>query len=281
MFDNLTLYINETFRTLPFTSLFYSSLSAILFRNVFALGLSISIIITNLMNKYLKLICKDMYKKYQVEKTSAQPQLKGDWAGDVWGKVETVDIKHYMGSEPEHKPKTQAKVLYDEEFVYVIFRVEDKYVRAVSEGYQSMVCFDSCAEFFFTPGPNVSSGYFNIEINCGGTMLFNFQTIPWVDVVPISDSDCDKVRIFHSEPRIVEPEKQEPTTWFIEYRVPIDVLENYFPEVARPAPGVLWRANFYKCADKTSHPHALTWSVVDWPEPDFHQPGFFGTLEFK
>ena len=64
MFDNLTLYINETFRTLPFTSLFYSSLSTILFRNVFALGLTITITLSNIINKYLKFICKDMYKKY-------------------------------------------------------------------------------------------------------------------------------------------------------------------------------------------------------------------------
>ena len=60
----------------------------------------------------------------------------------------------------------------------------------------------------------------------------------------------------------------------------VDILEKY-AQVTHPQPGGIWRANFYKCADKTSHPHWLTWSVVDKPRPDFHVPQFFGILEFE
>lgn len=52
-------------------------------------------------------------------------------------------------------------------------------------------------------------------------------------------------------------------------------------EVDKPAPGTRWRANFYKCADKTSHPHWLTWAPVDYPKPKFHLSGFLGWIEFK
>ena len=38
------------------------------------------------------------------------------------------------------------------------------------------------------------------------------------------------------------------------------------------------RANFYKCGDKTAHPHYLSWSPIDTPKPDFHRPDFFGEL---
>jgi len=50
--------------------------------------------------------------------------------------------------------------------------------------------------------------------------------------------------------------------------------------VHRPGPGVIWRANLYKCADLCSHPHWLTWSFVDRSQPDFHRKEFFGTLRF-
>ena len=40
------------------------------------------------------------------------------------------------------------------------------------------------------------------------------------------------------------------------------------------------RANFYKCADRTAHPHFLAWNRVDAPAPDFHRPDFFGELIF-
>ncbi len=222
----------------------------------------------------------DMYKKYEVVRTTKPSKLEGNWSGGVWAGVDALEIKHWTGNEPEHKPKTQAKLLYDDNYIYVIFRVEDKYVRAAAKGYQGSVYLDSCAEFFFTPAADISQGYFNIEMNCGGTMLFMHQIVRGKDRIPVSDKDCDKIKIYHSEPKIVEPEKPQPTVWIIEYRVPFAVLEKYAP-VTRPASGVEWRANFYKCADKTSHPHWLSWSVIDLPRADFHRPEFFGILAFK
>jgi hypothetical protein len=56
-------------------------------------------------------------------------------------------------------------------------------------------------------------------------------------------------------------------------------MEKYSTFV-KPAPGVKWRANLYKCADATSHPHWLTWSKVDYNRPNFHLPDYFGELEF-
>jgi hypothetical protein len=220
-----------------------------------------------------------MHKSYLVKRAKTKPNLDGDFSGGVWGEIEAVNVVSFMGDEPSHKPLTQAKALYDDEFVYVIFQVKDKYVRAVAENFHDPVCQDSCVEFFFSPGPDISIGYFNVEVNCGGTLLCSHQLSRDIDLKKLSLDDCKKVEIYHSDEKIVEPEKQGETVWTVEYRLPIDILEDYC-SVDRPGPGVKWRGNFYKCADETSHPHWLTWSVVDRPEPDFHQPEFFGVLEF-
>jgi len=71
----------------------------------------------------------------------------------------------------------------------------------------------------------------------------------------------------------------EPLEWNLEYSIPVSVLKKYM-KVDDPGPGVTWRANFYKCADKTSHPHWLTWALVDYPRPKFHLPEFFGRIVF-
>nr|WP_321396074.1 carbohydrate-binding family 9-like protein [uncultured Desulfobacter sp.] len=41
-----------------------------------------------------------------------------------------------------------------------------------------------------------------------------------------------------------------------------------------------WRANFYKCADKTA-PSLADPAPVDLPAPVFHQTRFIGTLCFQ
>ena len=92
--------------------------------------------------------------------------------------------------------------------------------------------------------------------------------------------DCKKIKISHSLTKEVEQELTEPETWKLEFSIPISILAKYM-KVDAPGPGVSWKANFYKCADKTSHPHWLTWTLVDYPNPKFHLPEFFGRLDFE
>jgi hypothetical protein len=218
--------------------------------------------------------------KYQVRKLAQPMKLDGNWEKSAWTNCPAIELKNFMGTQPEHRPGTQAKLLYDDRYIYVIFRVEDRYVRAVARKNQDAVCRDSCVEFFFTPADDISVGYFNLEMNCGGTMLLYYikdrlseNPKGYVEV------DCDPIEVFHSLPKVIEPEIVEPTTWVVEYRIPFGLMEKYCP-VVKPTSGVSWRANLYKCADATSHPHWLTWAVVDNPKPNFHLPKFFGELEF-
>ena len=95
----------------------------------------------------------------------------------------------------------------------------------------------------------------------------------------LSDNDLDQIQIASSLPKLITKEIKQPVTWTLEYKLPFSILAKY-TEVITPARGVEWKANFYKCADRSSHPHWLTWSIVDLPKPDFHRPEFFGTLIF-
>jgi hypothetical protein len=218
-------------------------------------------------------------QRYSVPRLGSPLVVDGDWAKPPWPQVQPAWLGHFMGERPIHFPNTQVKVAYDRDHLYVIFRVKDRYIRAVSQGYQSPVYQDSCVEFFFTPSTDLSQGYFNLEAHCGGTLLFQHQTARGKDTIRIAEKDLDRIEVAHSLPRLITQEIQRPTTWTLGYRLPVSILENYAP-VVRPCPGVVWKGNFYKCADQTSHPHWLTWSFIDRPQPDFHRPEYFGELLF-
>ncbi len=207
------------------------------------------------------------------------PEVESNWDQPPWRGVPELVLDRHMGTKPAHFPRTSAKLGWDAEALYVIFRVEDHFVRAVARKHQDSVCTDSCVEFFFCPGMDISRGYFNLELNCGGTALFHFQVVPRQNQIPLAAEHMARLSINRSLPQIVEPEIQEPVTWFVECRVPFGVLGPY-REIARPKPGDTWRGNLYKCADNTSHPHWLTWSPIERPRPDFHVPDQFGMLTF-
>jgi hypothetical protein len=186
-----------------------------------------------------------------------------------------------MGDVPAFHPKVQAKMVYDKDNLYVIFRVEDKYVKSITDRNNGPVYRDSAVEFFFSSDVENPNLYFNIESNCGGKVLFHHNNPTDRSLNKrLTDEDIARLEIAHSMPAIVDPEITGEVTWTIEYKVPIALLQKYSP-VTTPAKGVEWRANFYKIAEITSNPHYITWSKIDRPRPNFHVPENFGRIIFK
>jgi hypothetical protein len=206
--------------------------------------------------------------------------IDADWNKPQWQHCNAVMIENYMGSIPKFRPTVQAKMMYDDENLYIIFSVRDRYVRCITKDINGPVWEDACVEFFFSPDTSFPERYFNLEINCGGTPLMHYNIIPGEDITMLAVNDIEMIEIAHSLPRIIDPEITEPVTWTIEYRIPLVLIQKY-SNITRPEPGIIWKANFYKIAENSSNPHYLTWSFVDNIEPDFHLPQFFGLLRFQ
>ena len=222
-----------------------------------------------------------MIKTYHVRKVDKPITVNADWDKPVWQGIDSLSVALAMGQTPQHRPITQAKLVWDDDHIYAIFRVEDRYVRAVALEHQGKVCRDSCVEFFFTPKAEPAGGYFNIETNCIGTMLMCHQRARQVERCPVDLESMHSITLKTSftAGRALEPELSEPVVWTLEWALPWRLLE-YYTQVCPPGRGVVWRGNFYKCADGTSHPHWLTWSEIPLDTPDFHQPEYFGFLQF-
>jgi hypothetical protein len=217
---------------------------------------------------------------YSVSRLDQPMPIDGNWDKSQWQDVQAAEISNYMGEIPKFKPVAKAKMRYDDENLYVIFRVEDQFVRCLTKDTNGPVWEDGCVEFFFAPDTSYPLRYFNLEINCGGTPLMHYNLVARTESRDLAVDDIKMIEIKPSLPQIIDPEMAEPVTWTLEYSIPLAMLEKYSP-VIRPKKGVSWRANFYKIAENSSNPHYITWSLVDIPKPDFHRPEFFGTLTFE
>lgn len=221
---------------------------------------------------------------YVIRRAAVTPALDGKWDSGAWKDANVAEVKNFHAKSSDHHPKTQVKVLYDDKGLYVFFHVQDQYVKSVKTGYQSFVWEDSAAEFFVQP--KADSGYFNFEINCGGTMLLRYiegldPANPHAKVGSTYPPNewMDTVKIHHSMPATVPNEITTPVTWELVYFIPYSLLEHYAGKL--PAPGKReFRGNFYKCGDNTSHPHWASWSPIG-EQLNFHQPQYFGTLKFE
>jgi hypothetical protein len=217
---------------------------------------------------------------YQVDKLNGPLKIDTIWSKPQWKNIKAACVTNYMGEVPGFQPVVQAKMMYDRDNLYVIFHVEDRFIRCITKDFNGPVWEDSCVEFFFAPDIKYPERYFNLEINCGGTPLMHYNTIAGKETRIIDPAEIAKIEIAHTMPQIVDPEIKDLSSWSVEYRIPVKMLEKY-ADVTYPGPGVEWRANFYKIAENNSNPHFMTWSVVINDKPNFHIPQYFGLLKFQ
>jgi hypothetical protein len=219
-----------------------------------------------------------MKLSYTIERAT-QPLGRPDAVvcSPLWARTPVAEVANYPWPDSGHRPRTRARLLYDDTWLAVRFDVEDQYVRAVAQAFQDPVCRDSCVELFVSPDP-ASPAYFNFEMNAGGVMLLRRCGSRHM-YGPVTDEDGATIRVSHSMPKQIEPEIATPCSWSVEYHVPFTLFAKYF-EVPAPKQGTQWKCNIYKCGDDTSHPHWGTWAPVQAERPDFHRPESFVPLLF-
>lgn len=199
-----------------------------------------------------------------------------------WQLAEVAEIDYFHPDGSSHRPQTTVRMLYNDHGIFILFRVRDRYVHSLHTQYNAKVHEDSCVECFLSP-PD-AEGYYNFEINAGATLHVNYIIDPErgpdgkrKNICAIPEALAKTVKITGSLPAIVNPEIREPLDWSISVFIPFGFFALYSP-FKDPRAGE-WSGNFYKCADKCSHPHWASWNPVS--VLNFHRTDCFGRIRFK
>ena len=191
--------------------------------------------------------------------------------GDInWTQIPVLPIDNLVHVESTDV-KAQAQICYDEENLYLHFTAWESEIRAEEEGLLGMPCWDSCMEFFFCPEEG-DSRYLNFEMNPKGCLHVGFGDSIETALKIVINRDDREANIF--APEIT----RFAGGWELNYRIPVSFVRRLFPKFSL-YPGKTIRANFYKCTEKTSAPHFLTWNVITRQGRSiFHTPAEFGLL---
>ena len=173
-----------------------------------------------------------------------------------------------------YKPEVKFKMAYCNDSIFLKFYVLEENVLANVTKINGDVCTDSCVEFFISLGRDKT--YYNFELNCVG--------VPHVEYGQKGkriQMDPEVVKLIKVKSSLgAQPfaEKRGGHRWELMIVIP-KACFCYDKDLSFK--GLKANANFYKCGDKTSVPHYVTWSPVNTPGPDFHQPDYYGHLSFE
>jgi hypothetical protein len=132
---------------------------------------------------------------------------------------------------------------------------------------------DSCCEFFI--GNPFDGTYCNFEITCIGTLRVGNGTGRIGRTFQNPDRIKDVIR-FSTLPRKEIDLSGKIFGWSVALAIPFD-----FIGIDPANLPIRLMGNFYKCGDKTAHPHFLSWNKIKTSKPDFHRPEYFGELILK
>ncbi|MGA1978071.1 MAG: carbohydrate-binding family 9-like protein [Bacteroidales bacterium] len=206
--------------------------------------------------------------------TSPYPSLEAI-SDKLDGQVSRNNIDEANLSDFPYKPDVKFAIGHTDNEIMLKYFITEEYFKAEKTISNQMVCEDSCVEFFVSPaGDGI---YYNMEFNGTGTCLMGSGTAR--ENNNRADPDIiSGIRRMTSVGKLPVAERTGQFSWDITIAIPVNV---FFLHTTERLGGKTFRANFYKCGDKLSVPHYLTWNPVNTRNPDFHQPDYFGILKFQ
>lgn len=147
-------------------------------------------------------------------------------------------------------------------------------IRTLAQQDGNYVHVDSCVEFFMQA--EEGEVYKNFEFNAAGVCLASHHS-------SVTEKEMLSPEEFASIRRWGTYQGQQLDipdgifSWELSVLIPWETMGYSDGKAPKQM-----RANFYKCADETPHPHYLSWSpITGEPKPAFHRPKGFGVLIFE
>ncbi len=224
---------------------------------------NMSIIIKNLNKERRK-----SNMKYFVAKTNEiNPGIESlEWEKAEIGHVDTVN---WEGCYPI--PETTFKLLRGPEGFSVLMHTNETNLRSEEKSHFGSICSDSCMEFFYKPSP-WDERYLNFEVNPEGYMHLG-----------IGSSRFNRTKVEDNREIFDIVSIANDGDWTLKYYVPDSFVQKLYPnlvELSRDNSTSVAKGNFYKCGEKTDHPHYASWNEIPTKKSDFHVPDFFGQIIF-
>lgn len=184
-----------------------------------------------------------------------------------------IDIEPWPVSGYYILPEVSFSIAHSKDHVYIKYDVKENEVLARYKQINDPVYKDSCVEFFIAFDDD--KNYYNIEFNRLGTCLGRFGA-DRENRTPLPVEILQTIRYDRSLKQMTNTSEQV-INWTLTVAVPVKVFCFHKINSIQHRKS---KMNFFKCGDDLSQPHYLAWNNIESPEPDFHQPAFFGKAEF-
>lgn len=100
-----------------------------------------------------------------INKTTEKISVDGKMEETAWQTAEILTLGSPVTENGIPVQKTEARIIYDDKYIYVIFKADDIDIEAKHHGRDQYVFQDDCLEIFLNPSPEKTDIYCAFEMN--------------------------------------------------------------------------------------------------------------------
>lgn len=215
----------------------------------------------------------------QVRYVDTEPPLTGTVDETPWQDAVPVPISEFLWCDPDQEPRAVARLLYNDEELFLQYQVESDHIHAETTALNGPVWEDSCVELFAAVDPARRDHYVNFEVNCLGTVHLGVGT-DRTDRDLITPELAESIRVRTSVDGPTKTPARDDEHWWVAVAIPFETLTRLTGTPVTPKRGTVWYGNVHRLRSKPTRMFAA-WTPVETSEPDFHQPSTFGKLVFE
>lgn len=221
-------------------------------------------------------------KRYDCYRASSPIRIDGKLDDRAWKAVAwTTDFVDIEGSaKPLPRFRTRAKILWDDDYLYVGAELEEPEVKATLTKHDSVIFHDNDFEVFLKPLAD-APGYFEFEINALNTGWDLYLNKPYREGGKADNSwDIPGLKTAVAIQGTLNDPSDKDRGWTVEMAFPWSAFASRLP-VTRPKIGDEWRINFSRVEWKAGQAKEDNWVWSPQGLINMHVPEHWGYLHFR
>lgn len=198
----------------------------------------------------------------------------------VWKKADPVEfVFPWNDVAAEGAQSTLARVLWDENNLYLLYECVDPYLDSEVTEHDGPVYQEDAVEIFATPRADKVSAYFGYEMNINGAYLDYIAAEAGEGRTKSIhfDWESEGVQIATTYDGTLNDHSDKDRGWILEMAIPFDNFRHLGGTIP-PQDGDVWRWNLNRT--KGYNGQFSMWSDSGTPQANFHMSEFFGYATF-
>ncbi len=213
--------------------------------------------------------------RYEVKRASSSIVIDGKPDEKAWAAAGPIELIFPWDSQTGAKQKTIARLLWDDNNLYVSYECEDADIVATHTEHDDPTYLDDAVEIFINPLPSQTSVYYGLEMNVRAVLYDYVMYQPGGHL--FRQFDLRGVQLATYIDGTLNARGDKDKGWSLEVAIP---WANFDGLAGRPEPGTVWLANINRWDGVEPNRRMSNWSDPLQPNPNPHVPARFGQLAF-